>query len=47
MPKSAKFNVALVAVQKYFYILISGSFWQRHLEALQLVARLHLDAKKR
>jgi len=27
--------------------LSSVSFWQRHLEALQLIARLHADAKKR
>ena len=36
-----------VAGQNCFCILFSFSFWQRHLEALQLLARLHLDAKKR
>jgi hypothetical protein len=47
MRRSAKFNVALVAGRKCFWILISVSFWQRHLEALQLLVRLHTDAKKR
>ena len=36
-----------VAGQNCYYTLFSVFFWQRHPEALQLLARLHVDAKKR